>query len=338
MNFVEEDRFVKGAGSSEVRDYSSERPGRFWGLDRLDQEDLPLDQRFRPPCNLTGKGISVYILDTGIRYSHYEFEGRARYPQCDPMSVIEGTSPFGLDTSGHGTHIAGLVGGRSFGVAPGTILYSVRVLNATSHGTICTVMDGLECVLRHHNRSRRAVVNISIFGTYSKAYHLAILRVMKAYIPVVTIAGNANSIGDACRFTPARIGKAITVGASQSDDKVWNGTQIGSCVDLFAPGHRITSSNYASDFADTVRTGTSMAAPYVTGAVALMLERCPRLKPYRLGKMLINKLTVSGKLSFDGSNSGDINLTNLIARTPNVLLNFADMCPNGKWSFRCPRR
>ena len=148
VEFVEEDQYVT-AGSIRTVDDTT------WGLDRIDQESHPFDHRFEAPCGLTGEGVDVYVLDTGIRYDHNEFDGRVRYPDCDAIDSINGENRKGGDCTGHGTHIAGIVGGKRSGVAPGVRMYSVRVLDCNARGTWNTVLQGLECVVNRTQNSNR---------------------------------------------------------------------------------------------------------------------------------------------------------------------------------------
>ena len=237
-----------------------------WGLDRIDQRSATLDGSFQYLA--TGRGVTAYILDTGIRFSHDDFGGRA----------TAGFDAFGGDASdcrGHGTHVAGTVGGRLHGVAKDVALVSVRVLDCSGQGTTSGVVAGLEWLLAHG--SRPAVANLSLSGDADAALDAAVRATIAAGIPVVVAAGN--NARDACGYSPARVPEAMTTGATDPTDYKPYFSNFGGCVDWYAPGVSIVSAGIASDADDATMTGTSMAAPHSTGVVALHLEAYPAATP-----------------------------------------------------------
>ena len=323
VEFVEQDKKVL-AGSDPRRVIYA------WGLDRIDQPTNHLDTYFQAPCNLTGEGVDVYVMDTGIHFSHDQFGGRVLYPGCDPADVesqalyqfqeLTGTRPVnrtGWDCVGHGSHVAGIVGGVDYGVAPGVNLFSVRVLNCDLTGSWNAIVEGVDCVLeKAAQRKRPAIVNLSLYGDKTRAVKRAIEQLLKKNITVVTIAGNTQRVPkDSCRVTPGSVRGAITVAASTSLDYAWPRSNAGLCVDIYAPGHAIPSANSNCDNCFEFKSGTSMAAPHVAGAIALLLQHCPNMPPWKVKLHLEQHMALKSKL----------NMTNIPKRlrstTPNLLLN-----------------
>lgn len=334
VEFVEEDSLAK-AGSVSRRVFYA------WGLDRIDQLSNTLDTYFRPPCNLTGEGVDVYVLDTGIHFSHNQFGGRAQHPGCDPADDESQSlwrfGGFGLsghaenmtgwDCVGHGTHVAGIVGGVDYGVAPNVNLFSVRVLNCNLTGSWNAIVEGLDCVLeRAQRRNRPAIVNMSLYGEKTRAVKRAIEELLRHNITVVTIAGNSQRRSrDSCRVTPGSVRGAITVAASTRQDHAWSMSNAGLCVDIFAPGEQIPSAHKNCNECIEFKSGTSMAAPHVTGAIALLLQHCPNMPPWKVKLYLEQHMAVKSRLDMS-----DIPMK-LRLTTPNLLLNLHhNLC-----SLRC---
>lgn len=238
-----------------------------WGLDRIDQRSRPLNSTYNYDGN--GTGVKVYILDTGINYSHVDFGGRA----------VPGFSDFadnGSDGNGHGTHVAGTVGGNTWGVAKGVTLVSVKVLGATGSGTWAGVLAGIDWVTKNKG-SQPAVINMSLGGGASSTIDTAVQNAVNAGVTVVVAAGNDNA--NACNYSPARAVNAITVGSTTNSDARSSFSNFGTCVDLFAPGSSITSAWHTGTTVINTISGTSMAAPHVAGVAALYLGANPTMTP-----------------------------------------------------------
>lgn len=258
--YVEKDQVVK---------VGSVQNNATWGLDRLDQSALPLDGMF-DSGTVDGSGVNAYIIDTGVNISHSEFQGRAEsgYDFVDKDSDAD-------DCNGHGTHVAGTIGGKTYGVAKNAKLHAVRVLNCEGSGTYGGVIEGIDWVAKNHVSP--AVANMSLGGPVSQAVDDAIANAVKAGVVMVLAAGNENQ--NACKVSPARTPVAITVGATEKTDRRASYSNFGNCVDIFAPGSDITSAWYTSTTATKTISGTSMAAPHVAGVVALYLEAHPEATP-----------------------------------------------------------
>ena len=258
--------------------------GAGWNLDRIDQRSLPLNSAYS--YGVTGAGVNVYILDTGIRYTHAEFGGRAH------LGIDEVTlGGDGVDCNEHGTHVAGTVGGALAGVAKDVTLYSVRVLDCNGGGDMSGVIAGLDWVASQKatQPTTPMVVNMSLGSTALQAMDDAVRRATQAGVVVVVAAGNES--GDACNHSPARAPEAITVGATDWTDAVASFSNTGRCVDLFAPGVSIRSSYFGADTLYATASGTSMASPAVAGAAALYLERNPTATPATVAQALVSNAT-----------------------------------------------
>jgi subtilisin family serine protease len=237
-----------------------------WGLDRIDQ---------RPPSPLsgsytytnTGAGVTAYVIDTGIRRNHAEFGVRV----AAGHDVSAGGT--GEDCNGHGTHVAGTIGGTTYGVAKDVTLVPVRVLDCSGSGTNAGVIAGINWVTAHHQPGQPAVANMSLGGGASTALDSAVSASIADGVTYAVAAGNGNTRGvpqNACNYSPARVGAALTVGATDRTDRPASFSNYGSCVDLFAPGVAITSAWHTT--ATNTISGTSMATPHVAGVAALYLQ------------------------------------------------------------------
>jgi hypothetical protein len=253
-------------------------PAQSWGLDRIDQRVLPLDHTFVTGDD--GRGATAYILDSGIDFGHREFGGRA-VPGFDAV----GDGRDGQDCTGHGTHVAGTVGGATFGVAPGAELVSVRVLDCSGRGSYAGVLAGLDWVA--DNAVQPAVLNASLGGPFSEAVNDATDALARAGVLPVVAAGN--SAKDACGVSPASASDALTVGASDENDHQSVFSDYGACVSLFAPGQDIVSARLGGG--SVVKDGTSMASPHAAGVALLYKAEHPRATAAEVARWLLGEST-----------------------------------------------
>ncbi|HLL00997.1 MAG TPA: S8 family serine peptidase [Myxococcaceae bacterium] len=285
VKLVEQNGIMRAVGT---------QTGATWGLDRVDQPDLPLDQTYT--YNTAGSGVNAYIIDTGIRLTHSDFGGRAVHG-FNAIADSNGSN----DCNGHGTHVAGTVGGATWGVAKAANLIAVRVLDCGGSGTYEGVIAGVDWVTANHVKP--AVANMSLGGGASQAVDDAVTASVAAGVVYALAAGNDS--GDACTKSPARTPNAFTVGSTTNTDARSSFSNFGTCVDIFAPGSNITSAWYTGDTATNTISGTSMASPHVAGAAALYLGTNPTASPEQVMGVLSNLAGV-GKVSSPGTGSPNL--------------------------------
>jgi subtilisin family serine protease len=266
-----------------------------WGLDRIDQRPLPLSNSF-DDGDLQGANTYSYVVDTGIDATNTDFEGRVA---AGYTAVLDGRGS--ADCNGHGTHVAGSIGGKTYGVAKKTNLIPVRVLDCAGSGSYSSVIAGLDWIAANYRAGDAAVVNMSLGGPASSTLDGAVRNLISKGVTVVVAAGNSNA--DACNYSPARVLDVITVGATTSSDARASYSNFGTCLDVFAPGSVITSTWLGSTGTNTIN-GTSMASPHVAGVVARFLAQNPGLTPAQVANSI---KTSSTKNLVTGAGSGSLN-------------------------------
>ena len=286
VSFIEEDKTVEGAMT----------PYLSWALDRLDQEFLPFDQHYQPTAS--GVGVDVYVVDSGINYAHEEFEGRAFYGGYDGVASSNGS-----DCHGHGTHIASLIGGKTFGVAKQVKLYSIRILDCNNLGLSSDLVSALDLIAKRIIQTKNpSVVNLSLRGLPSDFIDNATRAMYELGVPLVVSAGNGKD--DACDYSPARSQSVLTVAATTADDSPYlrrPGTNFGKCVDIFAPGDYVLGASFKCNNCCRPWSGTSMATGLVSGVLALYLEKQPFLTAQQLyNKVLSDAINGTVKMTVDG--------------------------------------
>lgn len=271
VKFVEEDGVV-------TADVTQSNPP--WGLDRIDQHNLPLSATYT--YNWTGSGVRAYVIDTGIRATHTQFGGRA-------SNVFDAFGGNGSDCNGHGTHVSGTIGGSTYGVAKSVMLRGVRVLDCNGSGSTSGVISGVDWVTNNHVNP--AVANMSLGGGASSALDTAVNNLANSGVPIAVAAGNSNA--NACNFSPSRAANAITVGSTTTSDARSSFSNFGTCLDLFAPGSGILSSWFSSDTATATLSGTSMASPHVAGVAALYKQANPSASATTTRNAIVNGSTAN---------------------------------------------
>ncbi|RHW28025.1 S8 family peptidase [Nocardioides immobilis] len=317
--YIEADRRVSIDG---------DQTGATWGLDRVDQRNLPLSSTYH--YDQTGAGVKAYIIDTGVLTTHSEFTGRT----ATGYSAIGGTP---TDCNGHGTHVAGTVGGTTYGVAKGVTIIPVRVLDCNGSGTDSGVIAGIDWVTSNHT-SGPAVANMSLGGGVSSALDTAVNNSINDGVFYGVAAGNDYG-ANACNGSPSRVAAAVTVGSTTSSDARSDFSNIGSCLDIFAPGSSIKSAWHTSTTATNTISGTSMATPHVVGAAALYLQAHTAASPSSVSSWLTTNAT-TGKVTNPGTGSPNRLLHTLEGTTPpppppptgNLLANPGFESGNTGWS------
>jgi subtilisin family serine protease len=279
--------------------------GATWGIDRIDQRSRPLSGTFT--YTSTGSGVKAYIIDTGIHASHTQFGGRV----VQGRDTVDGALP-AADCNGHGTHVAGTVGGSTYGVAKGVTLVAVRVLGCNGSGSTSGVIAGVDWVTGNHLAGQPAVANMSLGGGASTAMDTAVRNSIADGVSYAVAAGNGNIFGqqvNACTVSPARVAEAMTISATDSTDRKASWANYGNCVDWFAPGVSITSAWYTSNTATRTISGTSMATPHTAGVAAQYLQTNPGASPATVRTTLFN-LTTKGIVTSSSTTNNHLLFTN----------------------------
>ncbi|MER0242863.1 S8 family peptidase [Streptomyces sp. HSW2009] len=285
---IEEDQKVTASGT---------QTGATWGLDRVDQRNRPLDSSYT--WNRDGAGVTAYIIDTGLDSDHPEFGGRAQ-------NVYNTAGGGNEDCHGHGTHVAGTIGGSTYGVAKGVALRGVKVLGCDGSGSFAGIIAGFDWVRK--NAAKPAVANASLGGGYSAAVNTAAANLANAGVHLSVAAGNDNQ--DACNYSPASASAVLTVAASDSSDRKASFSNYGRCVETYAPGVSITSARMGGG--STQMNGTSMASPHAAGVAAL----------YKANNGDASSATINSWIT---TNATPNVITGNVNSTPNRLLFKADL-------------
>jgi serine protease len=316
--YVEQDQEVAANGV---------QSGAVWNLDRIDQSTLPLNGNYT--YGPDGSGVNAYIIDSGIRRTHTQFTGRV-VPAF--TSINDGWGPDGCNY--HGTHVAGTLGGVTYGVAKAVRLYSVRVLDCDGNGSLSDVLAGIEWVTA--NRQLPAVANMSLSSEHSDAFDAAVQASIASGVTYVVAAGNQGQ--DACLRSPASAVSTIAVGASTETDSPASFSNWGPCVDLYAPGVNILSAKSRDDYATGTLSGTSMASPHVAGAAALYLQLNPGASPAEVTQAVLSNAT-SGVLTPLGLGSPNllvrVNGSGETVTPPPPVSNPYNSAPVASFSFKC---
>lgn len=269
-----------------IRAIATQSPTPSWGLDRIDQRNLPLNSSFTYPTG--GAAVHIYIIDTGILTTHNDFAGRIG----NSANFITPTAPSGpawTDCAGHGTHVSGTAAGTTYGIMKTATIHAVRVLNCNGSGTTTSVVAGINYVIT--NAIAPAVSNMSLGGGPDVTIDNATNNMVAAGIVSAVAAGNSNA--NACNFSPARAANALTVGATTITDARASFSNFGTCLDLFGPGQNITSDWIGSNTATNTISGTSMASPHVAGVAALYRSFNPTATATQVASALINNATLN---------------------------------------------
>ena len=281
-----------------------------WNLVRITTHQNKLNNQFHPDGN--GEKVNIYVIDTGVRYTHKEFEGRVRYAGFDAVDYLTGTNNKGQDCNGHGTHCAAVAAGKFFGVAKKANIYNMRALNCQGVGAVSGIVMGMDKIIKMASKSsNRTIITQSLGVKKSPTLNGAIKRAVEANIMCVGASGNQASYS--CNFSPASAKVGIAVGAVNKRDQVTIFTNTGECTDIMAPGVQIKSATKDCDTCSKTLSGTSMAAPHVTGAAAILLSKFPTMSAKKLKEEILKQAT-------EGLVKMTLVASNRASMTPNKLL------------------
>lgn len=283
-----------------------------WNLDRIDSRENKLNKQYNAEGE--GENSDIYIIDTGVRYTHTEFEGRAKYAGFDAIDTLTGSNNKGADCQGHGTHCGATVAGKTYGVAKKAKIFSLRALGCEGSGAVSGIIQGMDFIAKQVKNGvhKGAVIfSMSLGVEASPSLNAAIMRVTERGIIAVSAAGN--QAGDSCNYSPASARVGISVGATDKNDEMVAFSNAGECTDIYAPGVAIKSAISTCDTCTGVLSGTSMAAPHVAGYMAILMTLMPRLNAYQAKEHLVGQSTkgVVGLAAISSS---------LASRTPNRFL------------------
>jgi subtilisin family serine protease len=305
-----------------------------WGIDRIDQVDLPLSQSYTYPN--TGAGVNVYILDTGIRLTHNDFGGRAQYvPNGLGGNFVGDGNANAADCHGHGTHVAGTAAGSSYGVAKGASIWAARVVNCEGSGNVSMAIAAVDWVTA--NAQRPAVVNMSLGYGDVQSLRTAVENSVAAGVVYAVSAGNGDFLGrplNACSGSPAGAPNALTVGATTSSDAESSFSNYGTCVDILAPGSSIVSAGYQSNTGAATMSGTSMSSPHVAGAAALYFAANPTATPATLmaalkDNAIVGTINLHSRSLSGGTANRFLNVSFIGGGTP------GNQSPTANFGFSC---
>ncbi|XP_065184312.1 aqualysin-1-like [Sycon ciliatum] len=273
-----------------------------WGLERIAKPDLPLAGYYEDQEGNQGADVDVYVIDTGVRTTHVEFGTRAKFGYD---STSPPTSPIETDDNGHGTHVAGTIGGSTYGVAKASTLIGVKVLNQAGSGSYAGVIAGIDYAATEcRSGTRKCVGNMSLGGGFDSAVNAATDASVDAGVFMAVAAGNSYG-ANACNYSPASSNKATTVGSTDNTDARSVFSNIGNCIEVFAPGTSITSAWYTSDTATNTISGTSMASPHVAGVGARVFSANPTLTAPGV-EAEVQRIAAVNKISNVGSGSPNL--------------------------------
>ena len=283
-----------------------------WNLDRIDQRSNALDGEFKPEG--TGELASIYIIDTGVRYTHEEFGGRAKYAGFDAIDKLTGSSRRGEDCQGHGSHCAATAAGKTYGVAKKAHIYSLRALGCNGSGAVSGIVEGMDFIAKQVDEGAHSgpvVFSMSLGVKASNSLNAAVKRATEKGIVAVSAAGNQG--GDSCNYSPASARVGISVGATDKNDEMVTFSNAGECTDIYAPGVSIQSASSGCDTCTQRLSGTSMAAPHVAGYMAILMSIHPHMSATQAKEHLVAQST-KGTVGLAAISSS------LASRTPNRFL------------------